>query len=93
MRTFVVDLEGGPGDLARATATLAQAGVPVIDFVGVGDGSGLGLRVASQSADAARLAIAEAHLTIEELDETPPHVELVFDADWLESGEDALVPA
>ena len=94
MRTFVVDLEDGPGDLSRATAAFARAGVPLIDFVGVGEGSGLGLRVSSRAVDAARLAIAEAHLAIEELDESPPpHVELAFDEGLLETGEDALVSA
>ena len=94
MRTFVVDLENGPGDLARATGALARAGVELIDYVGVGEGSGLGLRIWCGSVDAARAAFIRARLCVEELDESPvPHVELVFDDGAVDEDAEVLVPA
>ena len=94
MRTFVVDLDDSPGDLARATGALGEAGVELIDYVGAGDGSGLGLRIWCGSADAAPAAFIRARLSVEELDESPaPHVELVFDDGAVDEDAELLVPA
>ena len=93
MRTFV-DLENGPGNLARATGALGAAGVDLIDYVGLGEGSGLGLRIWCGSVDAARAAFVRARLSVEELDESPaPHVELVFDDGAVDEDAKVLVPA
>ena len=94
MRTFVVHLEDGPGDLARATGALGEAGVDLIDYVGVGEGSGFGLRIWCRSVDAARAAFIRARLSVEELDESPaPLVELVFDDGAVDEDAEVLVPA